>query len=379
MQDASPETKAQRERYGMMASLTAVLVNIALVAVKGAIGWLSGSIAILGDAVNNLSDAASGVITLLGFHMAARPADAEHPYGHGRMEYLSGLSVAVMVMAIGVNLLITSFQKCLNPELIKMTTTMLVLVGLSILVKGGLFAFYTAVGKRIGSGAMTAAAADSRNDMLTTGGILAAAVIESVFHIPADGVVGLAMSVYILVSGFKLIHEQISPLLGHVPSHEAVEQIRALVLSDVHVLGMHDLMIHDYGPGQEYASAHVEMPADLSALTMHEIVDGIEEKVQSQTGIHMVIHCDPVVTEDERIPRIRAFFEQIADSMGIAFTVHDLRIVPSGIRPRVIFDCVVPYDSAVSMESIRETIETEFTQYFPGYICMPTMEHSYTG
>ena len=379
MQDVSAETTAQRERYGMMASLTAVLVNTALVAVKGAIGWLSGSIALMGDAVNNLSDAASGIITLLGFRMASRPADAEHPYGHGRMEYLSGLSVAVMVMAIGVNVFITSFNKCLHPKLIEMTPLMMVLVGLSIAVKGGLFIFYTTVGKRIGSGAMTAAAADSRNDMLTTGGILIAAVIESVFHIPADGYVGLAMSVYILISGFRLIRDQISPLLGHVPSQEQVERIRRLILSAPHVLGMHDLMIHDYGPGREFASAHVEMPADLSAIEMHEIVDGIEEKLRMEQGIHMVIHCDPVVTHDERIPRIREFLEQLAGSMGINFTVHDIRIVPAGPHPRVLFDCVVPYGSAVSMDSIREIIKTEFVQYFPGYVCMPTMEHSYTG
>ena len=368
-----------REKYGMMASLTAVLANAVLVLIKGTVGVISGSVAIIGDAVNNLSDAASGIITLFGFRMAARPADAEHPYGHGRIEDLSGLCVATMIMAIGINLLMTSIRKCMNPELIRMSPVMMILVGLSIVVKGGLLLFYSAVGRRIASGAMHAAAADSRNDMLTTGGILIAVAIEYIFHIPADGWVGLAMAVYILVSGYKLIQEQISPLLGSVPSGDDVEKIRTIVLSERDILGMHDLMIHDYGPGREYASAHVEMPASLTAIEMHEIVDNIEEKLEKDLGIHMVIHCDPVLTDDERIPKMKAFLDGLAGTIGVQFTVHDLRIVPTASRPRVIFDCVVPYGNTISADSLRETIQTEFSQYFPGYSCIPTMEHSFVG
>ena len=375
---AHENEEKQRERIGMRVSLTAILANVLLVLVKGAVGILSGSIAILGDAVNNLSDAASGIITLWGFHMASRPADAEHPYGHGRMEYLSGLCVALMVMAIGINLLVTSVRKCMHPALIEVSGFMQLLMALSIAVKGGLYMLFHWTGKRIHSGAMNAAALDARNDMLMTGGILAAAAIETAFHVPADGWVGLFMSCYILFSGFQLVQDQLSPLLGAIPSKETVERIRTMVLSNPQVLGMHDLMIHNYGPDQEYASAHVELPASLSALRMHEIADGIEKKIQEETGIQMVLHCDPVIT-DERIPKMKAFLNEVSGTLGIELNIHDLRIIPGETKSRVLFDCVVPFGSAVSMDSLRQTIVTEFTQYFPEYVCEPNMEHSATG
>ena len=371
--------KEQRERTGMRVSLTAVLINILLVVIKGVVGGLSGSIAIMGDAVNNLSDAASGIITLCGFHIAARPADAEHPYGHGRMEYFSGLSIALMVMSIGINLLISSVRKCMSPSLIEASGFMLLLMLLSIAFKGVLYMIFSIAGKQIHSGTMKAAAIDSRNDMLMTGGILAAAAVETTFHIPADGWVGLCMSLYILYSGFQLVQDQIRPLLGTSPSKETVESIRSLILTTPPVLGMHDLMVHNYGPDREYASAHVELPADLTALRMHEIADSIEKKVMDETGIQMVLHCDPVVMEDERIPRMKSFLNEMSKALGIELDIHDLRIIPGQPKSRVLFDCVVPFGSTISMDSLRQTLATEFSQYFPEYVCEPKMEHSASG
>ncbi|MBQ9010277.1 MAG: cation transporter [Clostridia bacterium] len=369
----------KREKIGIRTSLTAVLVNAVLVIVKGSIGLLSGSIAILGDAVNNLSDAASGIITLWGFHMASRPADARHPYGHGRMEYISGLCIALMVMSIGVNLFVSSVQKCLHPSLIEFSGFMMLLMFLSIAFKAGLMVLFKTVGKRIHSGAMKAAALDSRNDMLVAGGILVATAIETRFHVPADGWIGLLMSVYILYSGVQLVQDQLSPLLGTTPSEETVDRIRGTVLASPAVLGMHDLIIHNYGPDREYASAHIELPATLSALEMHEIADGIEKKLLDEAGIQMVLHCDPVEIEDERIPRMKRFLFELSKSLGMELNIHDLRIVPDQPKSRVIFDCVVPFGSAVSMDSLRQTVVTEFTQYFPDYLCELKMEHSLTG
>ncbi|MDD4850357.1 MAG: cation diffusion facilitator family transporter, partial [Gemmiger sp.] len=293
-QAADTRSHAGRAAIGRFASVVGIGCNAVLFAAKLAIGLLSGSLSIAADAVNNLSDASSSVISLLGFKMGAKPADAEHPYGHGRYEYLAGLSVAVLIMVIGVELLKSSIDKILAPTPVQFTVWTVVVLGFSILLKGWMMAFNHKMGLRIHSETLLATAADSRNDVITTAAVLAAALLSRWTGVELDGWMGLAVAVFILCSGFGLVRDTLDPLLGRAPDEDEVQEIRKAIMAYPGVMGTHDLLIHDYGPGRQFASVHVEMRADADPLRTHAVVDGIERDFMRERGLNLVVHMDPM-------------------------------------------------------------------------------------
>ncbi len=367
-----------RGAYGMTASVVGMGCNVMLFVGKMLAGLLSGSVAIMADAVNNLSDASSSLISLIGFKLADKPADAEHPYGHGRYEYLSGLTVAVMILAIGVELLKSSVQKIFSPEPVTFSLLTVGILAASILVKLWMMGFNRNIGRRIDSTTLEATARDSRNDVITTSAVLLCTILAKVTGLDLDGYVGAAVAVFILVSGFSLVRDTLDPLLGKAPSPETVRHIRGKIMAYPGVLGVHDLMIHDYGPGRQFASVHVEMSAREDPIVSHDIIDGIERDFLKDERLHMVVHYDPIVTDDPRVPALRTAVSAICRSIDPRMTIHDLRIVPGKTRVNVVFDCIMPFEMQLSESEIRRRITSELEKEYPGYCCIATLEHSYT-
>ncbi len=366
-----------RLQYGRAASIVGVGTNALLFAMKLLVGTLSGSVAITADAVNNLSDASSSVVSLLGFKLADKPADEDHPYGHGRYEYLSGLMVAVMILVIGVELMKSSVEKILHPEPVAVSAALLaVLIG-SILVKMWLSRFNRHIGQKISSKTLTATADDSRNDVIATTAVLVSTVIGHFTGWMLDGWMGAAVAAFILVSGFGLVKETIDPMLGMPPSREQVEEIRKKLMSYPGVLGTHDLMVHDYGPGRQFASVHLEMDAALDPLVSHDMIDSIERDFLAQEQLHLVIHYDPVTLDDPRVGELRALVQQAAEAIHPRMSIHDLRFVCGSRQTKVVFDCVVPYDLTMSGREIRKRIDQAVRDKYPECFCVITLEHGF--
>jgi len=367
-----------RGAYGMTASVVGVSCNVLLFAGKLLAGLLSGSVAIMADAVNNLSDASSSLISLIGFKLADKPADAEHPYGHGRYEYLSGLMVAVMILAIGVELLKSSVEKIFSPEPVVFSILTVIILAASILVKLWMMFFNRNIGRRIDSTTLEATASDSRNDVITTGAVLLCTILAKKTGLDLDGYVGAAVAVFILISGFSLVRDTLDPLLGKAPSPETVRHIRDKIMAYPGVLGVHDLMIHDYGPGRQFASVHVEMSAREDPIVSHDIIDAIERDFLKDEKLHLVVHYDPIATDDTRIPALREAVSTICRGIDPKMTIHDLRIVPGKTRVNVVFDCIVPFDVKLGEKEIQRRIASAMEKEYPGYCCVATLEHSYT-
>jgi len=368
-----------RSAWGKAASVMGIGCNALLFAGKILVGVLSGSVAITADAVNNLSDASSSVISLLGFKMADKPADAEHPYGHGRYEYLSGLMVAVMILVIGVELLKGSVEKILHPTPVDFSWVTAAVLVASIALKCWMSAFNRRVGKRIDSKTLIATADDSRNDVISTTAVLAATLIAHFTGVMLDGYMGLIVAVFILVSGFGLVKDTIDPLLGGAPDKAQVDRLRAKIMGYPGVLGTHDLMLHDYGPGRQFASVHVEMDAAEDPLVSHDLLDNIERDFWENEKMHLVIHYDPVATDDPRIAVMRAFIAEIAAQLHPDMSIHDLRIVPGNSHTNVVFDCMVPYGFSMSAGEIKARITQAVRAEYPNYYCVITLEHSFAG
>lgn len=366
-----------RSAWGKAASAAGIGCNVLLFAMKLAAGTLSGSVAITADAVNNLSDASSSIISLLGFKLADKPADADHPYGHGRYEYLSALMVAVMIMVIGVELLVSSVKKIMSPTEVSVSAVTVLVLMASIAAKLYLSVFNRKIGQRIASKTLIATADDSRNDMISTAAVLLAMLLTRATGLHLDGFMGAAVAVFILISGFGLVRDTIDPMLGSVPSDAQVDAIREKIMSYPHVLGTHDLLVHDYGPGRQFASVHVEMPADLDPLISHDLIDNIERDFLQDEKLHLVVHYDPVVTDDPRVPVMRAFISEIAHQIHPKMSIHDLRIVPGSSHVNVVFDCVIPYDLDIREKDVRDRIAQSVLDEYPNYYCVMTMERSY--
>ena len=350
---------AVRERYGKLAGITGIICNVLLFAFKLLAGTLSGSVSITADAVNNLSDASSSLVTLLGFRLAARPADEEHPYGHARMEYLSGLAVAVMILVIGVELVKSSVQKILHPEAVEFSVlTAAVLTG-AILLKLWMALFDRKLGRKISSAALIAAAADSRSDVIATGAVLLACVIGRLTGLMIDGWAGLLVALFILWSGVGVVKDTVDPLLGAKPDEALVRAIAYLMTSHVNILGFHDLMVHDYGPGRRFASVHAEIDHRIDPLVAHEILDEIERQAKRELHVDLVIHYDPVVTDDPEIAAVRMRVLQIMHGLDPRLSLHDFRMVSGSHHVNVIFDMVLPPEDAQTAEQLRRQIEAQ--------------------
>lgn len=365
---ANTQDPAVRTRYGTLAGWVGIVCNLILFAGKMLVGTLCKSVSITADAVNNLSDASSSVVTLLGFKLAGKPADPEHPYGHDRMEYLSGLVVAAMILLIGAELVKTSAARIVSPEPVEFSLAMLgVLLG-SILVKFWMAGFNRSLGKAIDSSALAATAADSRNDVISTAAVLLACVAGKVFNVMIDGWIGLAVALFIIWSGIGIAKDTVDPLLGAAPDETLVRNITALLLARPQVLGVHDLMIHDYGPGRRFASAHVEMDYRMDVLDAHELIDELERQVKKELLVELVIHYDPIVTDDAELRAVREKVQSILKNRDAGIAIHDFRMVRGRAHTNVIFDMVIPFSLDDKHQELRELVEAglqeENRQYF---------------
>ena len=350
---------AVREKYGNLAGIVGIVCNVLLFVGKLLAGTLCGSVSVTADAVNNLSDASSSLVTLLGFRLAARPADEKHPYGHARMEYLSGLAVAVMILVIGVELVKSSVQKILHPEAVEFSVlTAAVLTG-SILLKLWMALFDRKLGKKISSAALIAAAADSRSDVIATGAVLLACVVGRLTGLMIDGWAGLLVALFILWSGVGVVKDTVDPLLGAKPDEALVRAIAYLMTSHVDILGFHDLMVHDYGPGRRFASVHAEIDHRIDPLIAHEILDEIERQAKRELHVDLVIHYDPVVTDDPEVAAVRTRVLQIMHELDPRLSLHDFRMVSGTHHVNVIFDMVIPPEYTETAEQLRRQIEAQ--------------------
>ena len=369
---------AVRTAYGNLASLVGMACNILLCIGKLLAGTLFGSIAIMADALNNLSDASSNVVSLIGFRLAAKAPDAEHPYGHARYEYLAGLVVSVTILAIGLSLLKESALKVLHPTPVVFSWLSIGVLAASILVKLWLSGFNRVVGKKINSETLMATAADSRNDVLTTGAVLLSTILCSLTGYGSmDGIMGVGVAAFILWSGWGLVMDTLSPLLGESPSPELVEHIERTVMSYPGVLGMHDLMVHDYGPGHQFASLHVEFPAETDPLTAHDVIDNIENDFLKKDRLQVTIHYDPIVTADASVGVLRARLQEHARQLDPQLSIHDLRIVPGDSHTNVLFDLVFPAGYAGDIDQMLAKMCQFVKEQDPKYCCVVKVEQSY--
>ena len=369
---------AVRSAYGRLCGAVGVICNVILFIFKMLVGTLSGSIAITADATNNLSDASSSVISLLGFKLSERPADDEHPYGHGRYEYLSALTVAALVLVIGFEMIGSSIEKIITPEAVEFGLFPIIVLVSSILLKLWMALFNYKIGKKIDSQTLIATAKDSRNDVISTTAVLISGIVSHLTSLNLDGYMGLIVALFIIYSAVGLIKESISPLLGIPPTRELVEGINEKILSYDGVLGTHDMIIHDYGPGRKFASLHIEMSADAPVLEAHDLIDNIERAIYDEFGIQTSIHYDPIVTNDKKIEELRCYITEILDGIGEDITMHDLRIVPGSTHTNVIFDCVLPRASKMSEAEFKCYVSRAVTQKYTDHFCVITVDRSFT-
>lgn len=346
-----------RARIGKLSGAVGIICNCLLAAGKLIVGHMTSSMSITADGLNNLSDGASSIVTLLGFKLAEKPADRKHPYGHARIEYIAGLTVAVMILFIGLELGKSSVEKFINPEPIEFSFTAVWVLFASILVKLFMMLFNLKMGRRINSNALLATAADSRNDVMTTSAVLAASIVEHFYDVRIDGVMGIAVSLFILYSGIKLAGETMSPLLGEGANSELQKQITDYINGCPMVLGCHDLMVHDYGPGRRYASIHVEIDKNEDPMACHARIDRMERECLKNYGTHLVIHYDPVVTDDPEVNSTKRLVNTIIKVRDGRLTIHDFRMVDDGESVKMSFDMILPEDLRGQEQSIKETVE----------------------
>lgn len=346
-----------RARIGKLSGAVGIICNCLLAAGKLIVGHMTSSMSITADGLNNLSDGASSIVTLLGFKLAEKPADRKHPYGHARIEYIAGLTVAVMILFIGLELGKSSVEKLIDPEPIEFSFAAVWVLCASILVKLFMMLFNLKMGRKINSNALLATAADSRNDVMTTSAVLAASIVEHFYDVRIDGVMGIAVSLFILYSGIKLAGETMSPLLGEGANPELQKQITDYINGCPMVLGCHDLMVHDYGPGRRYASIHVEIDKNEDPMACHARIDRMERECLKNYGTHLVIHYDPVVTDDPEVNSTKRLVNTIIKVRDGRLTIHDFRMVDDGESVKMSFDMILPEDLRGQEQSIKETVE----------------------
>ncbi len=347
---------------GRLAGLTGIGCNLLLFAGKFIVGIISGSVSVSADALNNLSDAMSSVVTLLGFRMAQQPADEDHPYGHARYEYVAGLILSAFILFVGFELIKSSVSKIIDPVEVEFSFVMVSVLILSVAVKLWMSLFYNNLGNHIGSVTLAAASVDSRNDVLATSAVIIGCLVEHFFELKIDGYIGFLVAIFIIVSGIKIAKEEISLLLGKQVDEETIKELKEMILSDNKVLGIHDLLIHDYGPGRCYASVHAEFNAEESLMVCHDIADDIEKKVADKMNIDLVIHFDPVVLDDEEKNRIEPIIKEIVKDINKGMSMHDFRIARKNGEAKLIFDVFVPYDMSMEREDIKENITEKLSE-----------------
>ncbi|MCI6646660.1 MAG: cation diffusion facilitator family transporter [Oscillospiraceae bacterium] len=359
---------AVRDAVGRLSGIVGILCNVLLFAAKFLAGTLTGSVAITADAINNLSDASSSVVTLLGFKLASKPADEKHPYGYARIEYMAGLIVAGIILIIGYSLAQTSIEKIRHPETIEFSALSIAILVGSILMKLWMSRFNTILGNHIHSTTLLATAADSRNDVISTGTVLCACILAKSTGIIADGWMGLAVAVFILCSGIGIARDTISPLLGEVPDPELIHHIHDTMMARPEVLGVHDLVVHDYGPGRIFATAHAEMDSRADVMESHEVIDELEAQFRREDHLEVTIHYDPIVTDDPEMNGLRSKVHDALKAIDPRLEMHDVRMVKGERHTNLIFDVLLPFDmvgrQAEIKQASQDAIHSDTHQYF---------------
>lgn len=367
-----------RNAYGILATVVGLICNVLLCAAKIAVGVLSKSMAILADGLNNFTDAGSSVVSMLGFRWANKPADKEHPFGHARYEYITGLIIAFIVLFLGVELIISSVEKITAGEKTVATVIMMAVLAFSVVVKFGMFFYYRSVSRKIGSGSLKAAGADSLNDCISTIAILVCTVITYFTGVELDGYVGIAVALFIVFNGIKLIKETMSPLLGEKPAPSLVKKISEEICAYDGVKGIHDLIVHNYGPGRYFASVHVEVDAKTDMLESHELVDTIEREFLEK-GINLVIHMDPVIVDDERVNALKKIAVDALKSIDESLTLHDFRVVWGENRKNLIFDVVVPYGFRLTDKELISSLDEKIKETDPAAYPVISVDKDFAG
>lgn len=373
----SIENSVTRAKYGKLSGAVGIAVNLTLAAAKYAAGVLTGSIAIAADAANNLSDAASSILTLIGFKLSEKPADKDHPYGHGRMEYIIALAVSFLILLMSVELFKTSVDKIRRPDPVVYSTAALVILLCSIAAKLFLALFNGRIAARIHSSAAKAVARDSLSDTAATGVALAALLASKWTDTPVDAPLGIVVSLFIFWSGFGILRDTVTLLLGKPPERDFFERIEAEICSYDGIVGVHDLMIHDYGPGRTFASAHAEVPAHIDILRSHETVDLIERDLLHKYGMHISIHMDPVITDDKSIDNLHDLCREVLDSIDPSLTFHDFRVVEGALQTNLIFDVAAANDLPLSDEQLCTVISERLSKIDERYFAVVTVDHAF--
>ncbi|MBE6904552.1 MAG: cation transporter [Ruminococcaceae bacterium] len=362
----SESESVKREKYGVLGGTLGIICNLLLFCLKLTIGAFMKSIAVISDAFNNLSDCGSSVISIIGAKMSNRRPDKEHPFGHGRIEYISSMLVSFIIILVGVELLKTSFDKIINPQAVDFNIIAVIFLAFSVLIKLWMFSYNRFMGKKINSEMLKAAAADSLNDAISTSAVVISTVAGYFLNWKIDGIIGLAVSILIIISGIKIAKETISILLGQPPEKETVESLHTLIKQNPNIVGIHDLIVHNYGPGRIFASVHAEVPDNCDVIKMHEEIDKLESNILAETGIEAVIHMDPISVNCERCESFKKMVLELLSLQNESFSIHDFRITDGENRINLIFDLVVSCDMPQKKrEEIVETFEKDLYKKDP--------------
>lgn len=367
-----------RESYGKFAGVVGIISNLFLCIMKILIGVFSGSIAIIADGINNMADASSSIITLVGFRLASKPEDEDHPYGHARIEYLTGLFVSILIIVLGVQLFKTSLEKIFDPDTLEFSYITIITLVIAIAVKLWQSLFNISIGKKINSLTLIATGADSRNDVIATSAVLVSVLVVKFTGLQIDGYMGCLVALFIIWSGIQLVRDTISPLLGEAPDDDLVKAITETVKKEPSILGIHDLMVHNYGPGKIFASIHVEVDADGDLMKSHDMIDNIERIVKESLRIEFVIHMDPVKTNDPLIHRMKAVISEAFAPLDGVENIHDFRIVPGPTHTNIIFDVVLSMECRYTEKEIQKIADDTVKAIDDNYFVVITFDRAYT-
>lgn len=364
-----------REKYGILSGIVGIFFNILLFSLKFFAGLLSGSISIIADAFNNLSDAGSSIITMIGFRISTQEADSDHPFGHGRSEYIAGLIVSIIILIMAFELIHSSFMKILHPEPVSFTPIVLLILAISILVKLYMYCYNTYISKKIASAALRATATDSFSDCLATSAVLLAMLVSHFLSVNIDGYCGILVGLFILWGGIQAARDTISPLLGQAPDPKFIQNIKSIVAQYPEVLGTHDLIVHDYGPGRRMISLHAEVPAKGDILKLHDTIDNIERRLQKELCCSAVIHMDPIMNDDAETLECQELVKGILAEIDASLTLHDFRIVKGPTHTNLIFDLVVPYQTPYSMDALKDAVKKKLQEKNAQYFAVIQIDH----
>lgn len=372
------ENASVRSKYGILSGFVGIVTNIILTAIKLIIGSATGSISITADALNNLSDAGSSGMSLLGFKLSAKPADEEHPYGHGRLEYICGMGISVVILFMGYELIKSSVEKIIHPEAITFSWISVIVLAVSITGKIWLALFNAGIGKRINSGTVDAVVKDSVSDIAATTATIAALILSRYSTLPFDGIFGVLVAGFVFYAGIGVLKDTVSPLLGQPPTPETVKAIEDKILSYDGIVGVHDLIVHDYGPSRCFVSAHAEVPANTDIMISHDLIDVIERDITAQMGYMITLHMDPIVTDDETTTAMRERISEMVTGINPGLSIHDFRMVSGPHHTNLIFDLVIPFSVKLDNETVIKQINEQLEKFDEEYYAVITVDRSYT-